>query len=103
MKVGFLPVLQTFHLREGLLHAAQGRLIQHEIKAFFEYLIETSTKVLTIGIYGAFPDRTDAVSMDGSGLLENFAYQSAAFVIAETNGKPKYLCWRKSSCRLCAA
>lgn len=55
---------------------------EHEIKAFFEYLEYSGTKVLPIGIWGPLPDRTDAVDLVGS---QHMWRQSAAFVIAETN------------------
>ena len=52
------------------------------MKAFWEYLTETGTKVAPLGIFGPLPDSTEAVRLDWDSKAPHIS-QSAAFVIAQ--------------------
>ena len=59
--------------------------MQHEIKAMWEWLSSTGTRLLPIGMLGPLPGKSTAVELDWSIQAEGAAewyHQSAAFVIA---------------------
>ena len=61
---------------------------EHEIKAFWEYLTETGTKVAPLGMFGPLPDSNEAVRLEWDGKAAHIS-QSAAFVIVQQKHHPR--------------
>ena len=55
---------------------------EHEVKAFWDFLQETDSKVVPLGIYGPLKESKEAIDLEWSGEPAPHASQSAAFVIA---------------------